>query len=136
MNKEKNDSVNLFMNFCIVVLVLVAVAVGLILYETKKRDNDRFSFSRDAHMLEFEIKNSAYADLIMGKYINEFEGKEQALYYSALADYVEALSKYKVYSAKGYDERAKEQRDIMIRSRKDMGNLTVYADLADDMFEQ
>ena len=88
---------------------------------------------QDAGRMAFDLERHDYASLIEGRYFNEFNGYK-AEGYHALADYVHAASMYKVYAAKGYTDKADRQKEIMDRSRKEMGELTIFADEVDEMF--
>ena len=131
--KKKQDPGITLLDLVIVVLIFVMIYNGFTAWFYKSR-TERRSFSQEASMLAFDIERGDYVSLIQGKYINKFNGETEASEYYALADYIEAVSVYKVYAAKGYTDRASKQRKIMDKSRKEMGDLTVFADKADKMF--
>ncbi len=131
--KKKKDPAILALDLMIVVLIFAIIYNGATAFFYKSRADKR-SFSQDAGMLSFELERGDYAGFIQGKYINQINGDTEAASYYALADYIEAASMYKVYSAKGYEDRAAEQKAIMDESRENMGELTVFADEVDSMF--
>jgi len=137
MNKEKkkSDPVIILLDLVIVAMVFVILVTGLRLSFVISHNKRASTFMQEPSMMSFEVSNNNYAGLIQGKYINKFNGDESTASYNALADYVEALSKYKVYIAKGYDEKASEQEKIMARARVEMGDLTIFADKVDVMFD-
>ena len=123
------------LDLIIVLLIFVMLFVGQSAAFYKSRADKR-SFSQDGGMMSFELQQGDYAGLIQGKYINEFNGDTEMTGYNALAEYVEAASLYKVYDAKGYADRANEQKTIMDESRIKMKELTVFADKVDKMFTE
>ncbi len=135
MSKErkKRDPVILLLDLIIFLMIFVMLAVGFNALFFKNRADER-SFSQDAGMMSFNLQRGDYAALIQGKYINEFNGYTETAMYHALADYIEAASLYKVYAAKKDDVRAEEQKAVMAAARAEMGELTVFADKADEMF--
>ncbi|MCR5358000.1 MAG: hypothetical protein K6E63_11430 [Lachnospiraceae bacterium] len=132
--KKKPDPVVMLLDFVIVVMIFVLIAVGFRLYFYVHLTTRSMKFSQDASRMSFDLSRDDYAALIEGKYMNTFNGNNDAKSYHVLADYVEALSQYKIFSKKGYDEKALEQKTKMDRSRKEMGDLSVFADKADVMF--
>ena len=135
MSKEikKKDPVNIILDVVILIMIFVVIVNGVsfVFYRHIAR---KVSFTQEAEMMSFDLKNDNYASLIQGKYINEFNGDTKAAEYHALADYVEAASMYKVYAAKNYTDRAGRQKKIMHKARHEMGELTVFADKADEIF--
>ncbi len=131
--KKKRDPVILLLDLIIFLMIFVMLAVGFNALFFKNRADER-SFSQDANMMSFNLQRDDYASLIQGKYINEFNGYTETARYHALADYIEAASLYKVYAAKKDDVRAEEQKAVMAAARAEMGELTVFADKADEMF--
>ena len=136
MSKEKKkiDPVNIVLDIVIVILIFVMIRAGqeVMFYKTV---DDESGFTADAEFMSFRLSEGDYASLIQDKYMNEFNGKTEAVEYHALADYVEALYLYKVYDVKGYVKKAEKQKTIMNESRKKMGDLTVFADKMDKKFE-
>lgn len=135
MNKEKKkkDQAITGLDIVIVILILVIMKTGFTAAFYKSRA-DRLSFTQDSSHLSFDLQSNDYASLIQGKYINEFNGDKDTGGYHALADYIEAASMYKVYNAKGYTDRAEQEKSVMEKSRAAMNELTVFADKADKMF--
>lgn len=136
MSKEKKkiDPQIILLDLIIVIMVFVMLGVGFNLYFEISFDREYSSGKREAGTMSYELSQNNYSSFIRDNYINEYNGFNDARSYNALADYVEALSLYKVYSAKGYDKRADEQAKIMDRARNEMGELTVFADKADERF--
>ena len=136
MSKEKKkiDPQIILLDLIIVMMVFVMLGVGYGLYFEISFDKEYSSGIRDASKMSYELSENNYSSFIRDNYINEYNGYNEAVSYKALADYVEALSLYKVYSAKGYDMRADEQAKIMDRARSEMGELTIFADKADEKF--
>ncbi len=134
-DKRKKDPVIILLDLIIVILIFGLLKAGGSLLFYKSLDGGRSSFEQDAGRMAFDVERNDYASLISGKYINEINGKTDSSGYHALADYVEAASLYKVYETKGYTDRAKQQKAIMDSARSKMGELTVYADKADEMFK-
>ena len=132
--KKKTDPQIVLLDLIIVIMVFVMLGVGLNLYFQISFDKEYSSGIRQAGTMSFELSENNYSSFIRDNYINEYNGYNEAKSYKALADYVEALSLYKVYSAKGYDVRAEEQAKIMDRARDEMGGLTVFADKEDERF--
>ena len=131
--KKNKDPMITLLDLVIVVLIFVMLYSAQSALFYKSRVNKK-SFSQDASRLAFDLQRNDYASFIQGNYINEFNGETVSEGYHALAEYIEAASVYKVYDAKGYTDRAAEQKTIMSESRKVMGELTVFADKADEMF--
>lgn len=136
MNKEKTklDPVAILLDLVIMAMILVVIGVFQTFSFYKNIARDTSSFMQDAELMSFELDNRDYADLIQGKYINEINGNKKTKRYNALADYVEAASMYKIYDTKGKTAEADKQLEIMKLSRKKMGELTIFADRADLMF--
>jgi len=137
VNKEKakKDPVIFLLDIIIISMIFVIIAVGIRLVATVQYRNTKAYFMEDASTMAFDLKENYYSGLIQGKYMNEINGNYEAKSYHALADYVEALSKYKVYKVKGYNKKALQQQEIMAGSRNEMGDLTIFADKVDKMFE-
>ena len=133
MNKIKTDPVIIILDIVILILIFVTIVTGARFIFYRNIAND-LSFSQKAEMMSFELERGDYAALIQGKYINEINGNSEAGEYHALADYIEAASRYKVYDAKKYKDRAAQQEKIMTDARQKMGELTVFADRIDDTF--
>ena len=132
--KQKTDPVVALLNFIIVVMVIALIPVGINAWFYVSRIERTGSFTQDASRMSFDLTRDDYASLIQGKYVNEFNGISEPKSYHALADYTEAVSKYKVYADLGYDDKADKQKDIMDKSRTGMGELTIFADKVDVMF--
>ena len=132
--KKKFDPVVLLLDIFIIVMVIGMIPVGYNFFFYKSRAKNFMNYTQDASKLSFDLGQNDYASLIRARYMNDFNGIDQTSY-DALADYVEALSHYKVYSKKGYKDRAAEQKQIMQQSRGEMGELTVFADKVDKMFD-
>ena len=132
--KKKFDPVVLLLDVVIVVMVFVIIYFGASLKYYFDFAKDTESFMQNSEIMAFELANNNYESLVQGRYINEFNGNTESKTYHAIAYYVEAVSKYKVYVAKGYDERAKEQRAIMDAARDQMDEVTIFADKIDKMF--
>lgn len=131
--KKKKDPVIIALDIIILIMIFVVIANGISFFFYRSIA-DKKSFTQDADMMSFELQRGDYAGLIQGKYINEINGDTDASEYHALADYIEAASRYKVYDAKKYTKRAEYQKGIMIKARDEMGELRVFADKADKMF--
>ncbi len=131
--KKKFDPVVLLLDILIIVMVLGMIPVGYNFFFYRSRAKEFMNYSQDAGKMSFELSRNDYASLIRARYMNEFNGIDYDSY-GALAEYVEALSHYKVYNEKGYADKAGEQMEIMQQSRKEMGELTVFADKVDKMF--
>ncbi len=134
MNKKRKDPVVILLDIAIIVMVFVMLAAGIQLLFFMSMAKRSSSFTQDAQEMSFSLSRNDYASLIQAKYINEFNDNTKAGTYNALAEYVEALSLYKVYDKKGYEDRAQEQKMIMEKSRDEMGDLLMFADKADAMF--
>ena len=132
--KKKFDPVVLLLDIFIIVMVIGMIPVGYNFFFYKSRAKNFMNYTQDASKLSFDLGQNDYASLIRARYMNSFNGIENTSY-DALADYVEALSHYKVYNEKGYTDRAGEQMEIMQQSRGEMGELTVFADKVDKMFD-
>lgn len=133
--KKKTDWLVILLDILIVITVFVILWSLTQLAFYWKFSKDSSSFMQDASSMSFELERNDYAALIQGKYINEINGDKKSKSYHALADYIEAASKYKVYSAKGYAEKASKEQNIMDRSRIEMDRLTIFADRVDKLFE-
>lgn len=133
--KKKKDPIVVLLDFIIVIMILAMIPIGFNAWFYLDRLNNTGSFTQDASRMSFDLTRDDYASLIQGKYVNEFNGITDSKSYHALADYTEAVSKYKIYAGKGYDDKADKQKNIMDKSRKDMGELTVFADKVDAMFD-
>lgn len=134
-NKEKRDLIINILDAIIILMVFVIIGFGYNLSFYLKAAKTFATFEQDAKELSYQLEKNDYAYLIQGKYINEINGNEKNKSYHELAEYVEAVSKYKVYSAKGYADRADMELAIMDESRKAMGDLTIFADRIDRMFK-
>ena len=132
--KKKLDPVVLLLDILIIVMVFGMIPVGYKFFFYRSRSKNFMSYTQDASKISFELGQNDYASLIRARYMNDFNGIDYTSY-DALADYVEALSHYKVYNEKGYSDRAKEQMEIMQQSREEMGEMTVFADKVDKMFD-
>ena len=132
--KDKRDPAVSFLDFIIVITVFAMIPVGFRMWFYLGRMQTH-SFTQEASRMSFDLTRNDYASLIQGKYINEFNGINDTKSYHALADYTEAVSMYKIYVEKGYDDRAGEEKKAMDKARKDMGELTVFADKVDVMFD-
>ena len=132
--KKKVDPVVIVLDIVIVAMVFVIIYFGSSLMFYIDFANRSGTLMQETDMMSFELSNNDYASLIQGKYINEFNGNTKSELYHALADYVEAVSYYKVYAAKEYEERAREQKAIMDASRDKMKDLNIFADRVDKMF--
>jgi len=133
-NKKKTDSVVLLLDLAIFLMTIVLVGVGLTLRDTKNRADKFSTFTQDANRLKFELENNDFEGLISGKYSNEIFGDNDADSLHAVADYIEAVSKYKIFVGKGYGVAAQEQQILMDTARERMGVLKIYADRIDGMF--
>ncbi len=133
--KKKKDPIVTLLDFIIVIMILAMIPVGINAWFYLDRLNYTGSFTQDASRMSFDLTRDDYASLIQGKYVNEFNGITESVSYHALADYTEAVSKYKVYEGKGYTDKADKQKEIMDRSRNNLGELTVFADKVDAMFD-
>lgn len=135
MNKKnKADPVVVLLDFVIVIMIFVLIVVGYRLFFYVHITTRSMSYTQDAQRMSFDLSRDDYAALIEGKYMNTFNGYDDPKSYHALAEYVEALSLYKIYNEKGYEDKAREKKAIMDRSREEMGNLSVFADKVDVMF--
>lgn len=132
--KAKTDFLVVLLDLIIAIMVFVILISAFNLYLCWDFANNSAGLSQDADMLSYELQNNDYASLIQGKYINDFNNKKEAKSYHALADYVEAASKYKVYLDKGYTNRADDERKIMDDARSRMDKLTIFADKVDKLF--
>lgn len=135
MKKKKKEPIVIILDIVIILLIPVLLLVGSNLKFYMDFEKESMSFGQDSSSFSFDLQNSNYASLIQGKYINEFNGETGGDSYQALADYVEASTKYKVYNGKGYMDNAKEQLRIMDEARKEMGELSVFADKVDGMLK-
>lgn len=133
--KKKFDPVVLLLDLIIIVMFFVMVMIGFNLLFYWEFAKESSTFMQDTDFMSYELQKNNYSGLIQGKYVNEIYGDNTNKSYHALADYVEASSKYKVYIEKGYDDRALEEKKIMDKARKKMGNLTVFADKSDRKFD-
>ncbi len=133
--KSKSDPVVILLDLVIIIMIFVLIAVGYRLYFYKHIVTRSMTFMQDASRLSYDLGRNDYASLIQGTYVNRFNGYNDPKSYHALADYIEALSQYKIYYEKGYDDKARHQQEIMDKSRKEMGDLTIFADKADGMFK-
>lgn len=133
-NKNSDPVVNL-LDIIIVVMIFAMIPVGYNLIFYLGRANAFSSFTQDASRMSFDLTKNDYASLIQGKYMNEFNGITESASYHALAEYTEAVSEYKVYVEKGYADRADRQKKIMDKSREKMGDLNIFADKVDMMFD-
>lgn len=132
--KKKADPVVGVLNVVIVIMVFVIIYAAFKFVFYWNFDRTSASFVQSASLMDYELSKNDYSGIIQGKYINEFNGITETKSYHALADYVEAASVYKVYDAKGYHDRASEQKAIMNKARIEMGELTVFADRMDRKF--
>lgn len=132
--KSRTDPAVMLLDLIIVIMIFVLIGVGGRLAFYVHLTERSMKFAQDAPRMSFDLTRNDYAALIEGKYMNTFNGYEDPKSYHALADYIEALSKYKIYDGKGYDDKAREQKAIMDSSREEMGELTVFADKVDVMF--
>ncbi|MBR5359412.1 MAG: hypothetical protein IK123_00860 [Lachnospiraceae bacterium] len=133
--KKKSDPVVTLLDIVIVVMIFAMIPVGYNFFFYLSRANTFSSFTQDASRMSFDLTRNDYASLIQGRYMNEFNGINDAVSYHALAEYTEAVSEYKVYVEKGYTDKADRQKKIMDNSRKKMGNLEIFADKVDVMFD-
>ena len=133
--KQKKDPKVMLLDLIIVVMIFVMIAVGVRMLFYLSYAKDHSTFMQDAGMMSFELGRNDYASLIAGKYYNEINGNEDARSYHAFADYVEALSMYKIYDQKGPAAKAEDLKENMERARTEMGELTVFADRVDSMFD-
>lgn len=113
-------------------MILIMIEAGATLIHEIKFTKESNTFMQDANLMSFELQNNDYSSLVQGKYMNEFHGNNDAQLYHELGNYTEAAFHYKVYSNKGYEDRAKEQKEIMDNARNEMGKLEVFADKVDD----
>lgn len=136
MNKQKKkfDPIVLILDLVIIAMLFWVFVAGIELYSAKSFAKEASSFAQDSRSMAYELERNDYAALIQGKYMNEITGNNGAKSYHALADYIEAVSLYKVYAEKGYTEKALVQKKIMDSSRKDMKDLKILADKVDTMF--
>ena len=130
--KTKQDPVNIFLDVIIIILIFVMIPVGFFYYSARSYAV-KPSFTKDAQMMGFLLGKRDYAAFIQGRYINSYNGDTSTDGYNALADYIEADFKYKIYDAKNFKAKADEQKDIMESARKQMGELTVFTDQVDEM---
>ena len=133
-NKKKADIVVNLLDIVIIIMVFVILYVGFSLKISIDFAKESSTFMQDADRMSFELSNNNYALLVQGKYVNEINGNTESEAYHMLANYVEAVSKYKVYEKKGYDERADKQKAIMDDARKKLDKMTIFADRIDKMF--
>lgn len=132
--KKKTDPVVLLLDVVIIIMVFVIIYFGISLKFYYNFAKETETFMQDPQMMAFELSNNNYDSLVQGRYINEYNGDTDSKTYHAIAYYVEAVSKYKIYETKGYEERAKEQREIMDAAREEMGDAIIFADRIDKMF--
>ncbi len=136
MSKEKKrkDPVIILLDIVIVALIFAMIYVGqsFIFYLNRMNED---SFGADAGRMAFDLQRGDYTGFIQSKYMNGFNGDTKNDGYYSLAEYFEASFAYKVYDAKGYTEKANETKSVMERDRAQMGELTVFADKADKLFE-
>lgn len=132
--KKKKDWVVSLLDSIIVLLLFLMIYVGTNLLFEMKVEKDLLYLQQDAAMLSYELSNEDYARIIQGRYLNEINGEKGNAMFHALADYVEASSKYKIYAEKGYTDRAQEQKEIMDQAYKSMGDLVIYTKKIDAMF--
>lgn len=133
--KKKRDWLLILLDFIIVVMVFVIVDAAFMLYLSVDFAKNSTSFGQNADLMSYELSTNNYAGMIQGRYINEFNGEKGTKSYCALAEYVEAASKYKVYVAKGKADKAGIEKATMISSREEMKELTIFADRIDRIFE-
>lgn len=132
--RQKVDPIVVVLDIVIVAMVFAMIYVGSSLMFYIDFAERSGTLMQESEMMSFELSNNDYAALIQGKYINEFNGNTESEAYHALANYAEAVSKYKVYAAKGYANRSREQKEIMVESRDRMKDLQIFADRIDKMF--
>ncbi|MBR4529638.1 MAG: hypothetical protein IKO80_05075 [Lachnospiraceae bacterium] len=129
--KEKDPVILLLDGIILLLFFVLLVTAGTAAFYRKMAD--KRSFTQDPGMISFELQKGDYAGLIEGKYFNEFNNETESVSYHALADYVEAAFLYRIYDTKGDAERADAQRLLMEESRAAMGELSIFADRADEM---
>lgn len=133
--KKKNDPVVLFLDLIILVLVYVMIVAGIRFYYHMHYEKWSGTFMQEASVMSFDLEKNNYADLIQGSYVNQINDYHDTQQYHDLAAYTEAAFYYKVYVAKGKEEEAAREKDIMNESRNAMGSLTVFADRVDTMIQ-
>jgi len=131
-DRKKTDPVNILLDLIIIIMIIAMIPVGFIYY-TSKSYAEKPSFSQDAQMMGFLLEKRDYAAFIQGRYINFFNGDTSTDGYNALADYIEADFKLKIYDAKNLGQKAAEQTDIKQKALDRMGQLSVFADKVDEM---
>lgn len=136
MSKEKKkfDLIAFILDIVIIVMLFVMFYTVSEFWTYRNYAKESATFSQDATRMAYDVEKNDYASLIQGKYVNEITGDNSAKTYNALANYVEALSMYKVYEKKGYTDKAQVQKRIMSTSRKEMKELKIVADKVDKMF--
>ena len=130
-DKKKRDPVNIVLNIIIFVLVFVMIGIGIQALFYKNLADERRSHTVSTELMAFSLEEGNYASFIRDKYMNEINDAVKAPEYHALAGYMEAAFKYRIYDTKGYTGKADEQKTIMDESREKMGSLTVFADKFD-----
>lgn len=130
--KKEKDLMIVALDLVIVLMLLLVIEAGGKLVHELRSADDFLSFKQDAKIMSFELQNNDYGALIQGKYINEFRGENDSKLYHALGDYVEAASHYKIYDSKGYNDKAKKQKEKMDNARDTMSELNIFADKVDD----
>ena len=130
-DKKKKDPVNIVLNIIIFVLVFVMIGIGIQALFYKNLADERRNHTVPVEVMAYRLEKGDYASFIHDKYMNEINDSVKAPEYYALADYMEAALKYRVYDTKGYTGKADEQKTIMDESREKMGSLTVFADKFD-----
>lgn len=133
--KKKKDPVIIVLDLIIVLMVFVLIGITSQLLLYYDIDKDTSTFTQDGSGFSYSLEKNDYARIIQGKYMNEINNIKNTEQFHALGDYIEAASLHKVYVEKGYDDKVKEQENIMDESRKEMGNLTIFADKVDKQFE-
>lgn len=134
-SKKEKDSIVFLLNFIISVLVVVVIVTGIRLYFALDFMREPSYFVQKADFMAHRLERADYAYLIQGKYVNESVGYEGNRFYHALAEYIEATSLEKVYTEKGYTERADKQKKIKEEARKKMGNLIIFTEKIDKLFQ-
>ena len=132
-DRKKTDPVNILLDLIIIIMIIAMIPVGFIYY-TSKSYAEKPPFSKDAQMMGFLLGNRDYAALIQGRYINTYNGDTSTEGYNALADYIEADFKLKIYDAKNLKQDAQKQEEIKQNALDQMGQLSVFTGQVDEMF--
>ncbi len=129
--KGKMSSLLTLLNIAIGVLAAVLVIEGFVIV-AKTREINRVYYN-EPRSLSGLLKRSDFGMLVnfvgtdRARGVDESKQTEYAPFY-AVADYYKAASLYKVYAAKGYDDRAARELDKMEKTKSDMGDLDMFVE--------